>query len=129
VHELLPINHAVQRMADPNPVVFVVNDDVSARESLEVLIGGAGRQPQVSVRIDLHSACKSAAVRVRAGPRTGTAATVTSISVSATADRPPSGFGDPEVRRTARAKALSALQGLDRRTGGSPAESWIGHLS
>jgi hypothetical protein len=63
-------------MADPNPVVFVVDADVSAR---------AGRLP--------------------------------------------TGFDDPEVRRTARAKALSSLQGLDRQTGGSPAESWIGRLS
>jgi FixJ family two-component response regulator len=33
-------------MADPTPIVFIVDDDVSVRESLELLIGGAGWQPE-----------------------------------------------------------------------------------
>jgi FixJ family two-component response regulator len=46
VDELLSIDHVVHRMADPTPVVFVVDDDLSARESLEMLIGGAGWQSE-----------------------------------------------------------------------------------
>ena len=33
-------------MAHPTPIVFVVDDDVSVRESLELLIDGAGWQPE-----------------------------------------------------------------------------------
>ncbi len=33
-------------MADPTPIVFIVDDDVSVRESLELLIDGAGWQPE-----------------------------------------------------------------------------------
>jgi FixJ family two-component response regulator len=33
-------------MPDPTPIVFVVDDDVSVRESLELLIGTAGWQPE-----------------------------------------------------------------------------------
>jgi FixJ family two-component response regulator len=36
-------------MADITPVVFVVDDDVSVRESLELLIGRAGWQPETFV--------------------------------------------------------------------------------
>jgi FixJ family two-component response regulator len=34
-------------MAQPTPIVFVVDDDVSVRESLELLIGSAGWEPQL----------------------------------------------------------------------------------
>jgi FixJ family two-component response regulator len=33
-------------MADSIPIVFIVDDDISVRESLELLIGGAGWQPE-----------------------------------------------------------------------------------
>lgn len=34
-------------VSDPKPVVFVVDDDVSVRESLELMIGFAGWQPEM----------------------------------------------------------------------------------
>jgi FixJ family two-component response regulator len=36
-------------VSQPTPVVFVVDDDVSARESLELLIRLAGWRPETSV--------------------------------------------------------------------------------
>ncbi len=36
----------LSRMPDPRPIVFVVDDDVSVRESLELLIGCQGWQPE-----------------------------------------------------------------------------------
>lgn len=41
---------AKQTAAGTTPVVFVVDDDVSVRESLEALIADAGYRPEPSLR-------------------------------------------------------------------------------
>jgi FixJ family two-component response regulator len=44
---LVPGSFEAIAMADTNPIVFVVDDDVSVRESLELLIASAGWQPEL----------------------------------------------------------------------------------
>src|SRR5438128_10573450 len=50
------------RMSDGTPVVFVVDDDVSVRESLELLIRFAGFQPQTFASAEEFLSCPRAFV-------------------------------------------------------------------
>src|SRR5690349_10395851 len=39
--------HSLSPMLDPTPIVFVIDDDISVRESLELLIRSEGWQPEI----------------------------------------------------------------------------------